>query len=135
MAPPWHATNDGAGMDTTRFLLAAGTILLSAAALAGFAQHAFRDDLVRAARWRVVHNGGTAGAVQLLTCAAIWHQLALDQAWSTWLAAGLAASTWAFFVGPLCTACGQPGSARIINRLGGLLGLPSYLALPAILLR
>lgn len=123
-------------MDSTaaRALAIAGTILLSAAALVGFRQHAARHDAVRAARWRVVHVGGTAGAVQLLACAAVWRWLSHDATWTTWLAIGLITSTCAFFVGPLSEACGQPRAARIIIWVGSCVALPSYLALPAILL-
>jgi hypothetical protein len=121
-------------MEPSRLLLTAGTILLSAAALAGFAQHAHRDDPVRFSKWRVVHAGGTAGAVQLLACAAVWHYLALNGLWCKGLATGLSVATWAFFVGPLCAALGQPDLARIINRLGGVVAVPSYLALPVILI-
>ena len=117
-------------METNRALLVAGTILLAASALMGFVQHHARGQTEAAARWRVVHAGGTAGAVQLLALTAIWSRLALPGAASALLAAGLIAATWAFFLGPLARALGHARTATAINLCGGAVALPAYLALP-----
>ena len=117
-------------METNRALLVAGTILLALSALTGFVQHHARAQADAVARWRVVHAGGTAGAVQLLALAAIWPRLAPPGRGLTLLAAGLIASTWAFFLGPLVRALGRARAATAINLCGGAIALPAYLALP-----
>src|SRR2546430_967583 len=53
-------------MESGRALFVFGTWLLAIAALPGFVQERHRDVPEEFARWRVVHAGGTAGAVQLL---------------------------------------------------------------------
>ena len=63
-------------MDATQVLVIAGAILLSIAALLGFVQERHRDRPKLFAAWRVVHSGGTAGAVQLLALASLWQRLA-----------------------------------------------------------
>ena len=63
-------------MDPSQALLVFGTLLLRVSELTGFAQHHARAQPEAFQRWRVVHNGGTAGAVQLLACAAVWDRLA-----------------------------------------------------------
>lgn len=123
-------------MNTSHALLISGTALLSVAALLGFAQHHARHHSERERLWRVVHNGGTAGAVQLIACGAAWDRIAGDAAgavWAAWLAAGLIAATWAFFLGPLARALGHTRVGDLVNRVGGLVALPSYLGLPALL--
>jgi hypothetical protein len=121
-------------MEPIRFFVVAGTLLLTVSALAGFAQHRFRDHAGPLARWRAVHVGGTAGAVQLLACSAAWGSLAPVGRWPGWLAVGIVVSTWLLFVGPLLGALGRPRAAAMINRFGAVIALPSYLALPTILI-
>jgi hypothetical protein len=111
-----------------------GMPLLAVSALLGFVQHRFSKQPEAFAQWRVVHAGGTAGAVQLLALSATWQHLGLDPRWGMLLASGLIAATWAFFLGPLARALGFPEAAKRINALGGLIALPSYLALPLPLL-
>ena len=117
-------------MDAIAVLLAAGTMLLASAALLGFVQERYRDRPQRFAEWRVVHAGGTAGAVQLLALAAIWERLAGPGAASIALACTLATVAWAFFRGPLARALGRPRLARGLNVAGAVLAVPGYLALP-----
>jgi len=85
------------------------------------------------ARWRVVHAGGTAGAVQLLALSAIWERFGSTGAWATFLVTGLIFATWAFFLGPLARALGWPRIANVINGMGAIVAVPAYLALPIIL--
>jgi hypothetical protein len=120
-------------MEPSRWLLVWGTLLLTGSALLGFVQHRYRDQPEAFSRWRVVHVGGTAGAVQLLALSAVWGQVGVAEPWGRGLVAGLIFSTCAFFLGPLAHALGWPRAARTINRAGGLVGLPAYLALPALL--
>jgi hypothetical protein len=119
-------------LEPARWLLVWGTLLLSFASLMGFVQHRARAAPARVALWRVVHVGGTAGAVQLLALGAIWPQLSLAR--GALLAVALIASTWAFFLGPLANALGRPRLGGVINRAGGLLALPAYLGLPVLVL-
>jgi hypothetical protein len=51
---------------TESLLLSAGLRLLGVAALTGFVQARTPRDSAAFDHWRVVHNGGTAGGVQLL---------------------------------------------------------------------
>jgi uncharacterized membrane protein YdcZ (DUF606 family) len=110
-------------------LLLSGTVLLSVAAFIGFAQHRHREQPEALAHWRVVHVGGTAGAVQLIALSAVWPRLG-DGAWTLGLSAGLIVATWAFFLGPLAQALGRRRAAATINALGAVVALPTYLALP-----
>ena len=121
-------------MDPTRVLLVSGLFLLSIAALLGFVQERYRDRPQLFAAWRVVHAGGTAGAVQLLALAAIWECATGPRLVSSVLACTLAAVTWAFFLGPLARALGRVQFARVLNLVGAVLAVPAYLALPLILL-
>jgi hypothetical protein len=116
-------------MTSARLLLASGTVLLSFAALLGFMQHRHRRNAAVSATWRVVHAGGTAGAVQLLALSAVWEALAGHGDLAACLAAGVAVSTWAFFVGPLSKALGYETASTMINRFGAAVAVPSYLAL------
>jgi hypothetical protein len=116
-----------------RALLVFGTLLLAIAALLGFVQERHRGSPDSFARWRVVHAGGTAGGVQLIAFAAVWQRLQ-PNLWTVALASGLIVAAWAFFIGPLARATGWPRLAVVVNRVGALVALPSYLALPAILL-
>jgi hypothetical protein len=120
-------------MEAARSLLVCGTSLLSVSALLGFVQYRYRDRPEAFARWRVVHAGGTAGAVQLIVLYAIWGHLGAKGIWATCLSTGLIISTWAFFLGPLALALGQRRTARIINSVGAVVALPAYLALPVAL--
>jgi hypothetical protein len=115
-------------------LLAWGVLLLAISALLGFVQHRYRAEPEAFARWRVVHAGGTAGAVQLMALSASWQHLALGSSWGAVLAYGLIASTWAFFLGPLARAMGFPRVAGRINTVGAVIAVPAYLALPLPLL-
>jgi len=121
-------------MEPDRALLVFGILLLAIAALLGFVQERHRDSPDSFAQWRVVHAGGTAGGVQLIAFAAVWQRLHAPDAWTSALATGLIVAAWAFFVGPLARATGWPRFASVVNRVGALVALPSYLALPAILL-
>jgi hypothetical protein len=121
-------------MDTGRALLICGTVLLAISALLGFVQYRYRDRPELFAHWRVVHAGGTAGAVQLLALSAVWERFAGSVSWARFLAAGVMLATWAFFLGPLARALGRPRLARVINSAGGLVALPAYLMLPLVLL-
>lgn len=119
-------------MESGKWLLISGTILLTVSALLGFVQHRYRDR-PEVAHWRVVHAGGTAGAVQLIALSAIWGNVGARGAWAAYLSVGLIVATWAFFLGPLARALGQHGVARVMNGAGALVAVPAYLALPMIL--
>jgi hypothetical protein len=121
-------------MDASRLLLMSGIVLLAGAALLGFAQEHYRDDAERFSAWRVVHAGGTAGAVQLLALGAVWDRLTTASTTSIALAWALVVVTWAFFLGPLARALGRPRLARFINVVGATLAVPGYVALPLVLL-
>jgi hypothetical protein len=108
---------------------AIGVLVLSGSLL-GFVQERYRDRPQSFAAWRVVHAGGTAGAVQLLALAAVWHRLAGSGPVSLTLACTLVAVAWAFFLGPLARALGQPRIARVLHLVGAALAVPGYLALP-----
>jgi hypothetical protein len=120
-------------MDAIRLLLIAGTVLLAVAALLGFVQERYRDQPALFAGWRVVHAGGTAGAVQLLALAAVWEQLAGAGLTSVLLACTLISVTWAFFLGPLARVLGWLRIARLLNTVGAILAGPGYLALLVVL--
>jgi len=114
-------------------LLVSGVLLLALAALTGFVQHRHRERAERFAEWRVVHAGGTAGAVQLLALASVWHQFG-SSLFMLLLEAGLIVATLAFFLGPLARALQRPRAARAMLLFGALVALPTYLALPVLLL-
>jgi hypothetical protein len=120
-------------MEPARALLIFGTTLLTISALLGFVQHRHRERPDAFARWRVVHAGGTAGAVQLLALSVAWERFGMKGPWATLLAAGLIFATWAFFLGPLVRALGRTRTANVINSLGAFVALPAYLALPMVL--
>jgi hypothetical protein len=119
-------------MDSSRVLLSSGVILLSISALLGFVQERHRDSLEMFARWRVVHAGGAAGAVQLIALAAVWNQFAIT-GWRTMLPLGLVFASWAFFLGPLARAMDLPRVSRWVNLVGAIVALPTYVLLPALL--
>jgi hypothetical protein len=122
-------------MESARALLVFGTFLLAIAALLGFVQERHRDSPDAFARWRVVHAGGTAGGVQLVALSAMWPRLPGTETWTPVLAWGLIFTAWAFFIGPIARAMGRHRLASVVNRAGAVVAVPSYLALPAILLR
>jgi hypothetical protein len=117
-------------MEPARALLIFGTVLLASSALLGFVQYRHRERPETFAHWRVVHAGGTAGAVQLLALSAIWERFGMKGAWAAFLVTGLIFATWAFFLGPLARALGRTRTANLINRMGAVVALPAYLALP-----
>jgi hypothetical protein len=117
-------------MQSENVLLVGGTVLLTFSALLGFVQQRQRDRPELFARWRVVHVGGTAGAVQLLVLAALWNRFGGAGGWHRWLGAALTVATWAFFLGPLAAALDRPRAAYAINRVGAAVALPAYLGLP-----
>ena len=120
------------GIDPERLLLVGGIALLAVSALLGFVQHRYRARPEAFARWRVVHAGGTAGAVQLLGLAAVWGHFGRGPGF-TLLAGGLIVSTIAFFLGPLAGALNLRRTAAAILTAGAVVALPSYLALPIVL--
>lgn len=119
-------------MDPERLLLGWGIALLAVSALLGFVQNRHRTHPEVFARWRVVHNGGTAGAVQLLGLAAVWGHFGRGPGF-TLLAGGLIIATVAFFLGPLARALKLPRTATAILAAGAVVALPSYVALPMVL--
>jgi hypothetical protein len=106
--------------------------LLSITALLGFVQERHRESPEAFARWRVVHAGGAAGAVQLIALAAVWHQFAAT-GWQTSVALGLVWASWAFFLGPLARAMDLPRVSQWVNIAGAIVALPTYIFLPALL--
>jgi hypothetical protein len=121
------------GMDPERLLLVWGVALLAVAALLGFVQHRHRTRPESFARWRVVHTGGTAGAVQLLGLAAVWRHFGRGPGF-TLLAVGLITATIAFFLGPLARALNLRRAGTAILLAGAFVALPSYAALPILLI-
>lgn len=122
---------------TERLTLVAGILLLAIAALTGFMQAREEPGSHGHALWRVAHAGGTAGGVQLIAFAAVVQRLGSsvpDHAVSL-IIFGIAAGTWAFFIGPLLRALGMARAARRVNLVGACLAGPAYLALPLVLLR
>ena len=116
-------------METERMLVACGTWLLTISALLGFVQHAYREEPARFARWRVVHAGGTVGAVQLLGLGAAWRHFS-GSCVAKAVAAGVLIATFAFFLGPLARATGYPRVADRLLALGAFVAVPAYLGLP-----
>jgi hypothetical protein len=108
-------------------------VLLSVSALLGFVQERHREQPEAFARWRVVHAGGAAGAVQLIALAAAWRQFAAP-GWTALLPVGLVLTSWAFFLGPLARALELPRVSRCINTLGAVVAVPTYALLPALLM-
>jgi hypothetical protein len=121
-------------MDPARALFVSGTLLLAISALLGFVQERQRHSPEAFSQWRVVHAGGTAGAVQLLALSATWPRLPAADVWTMTLACGPILTAWAFFIGPTARALGRPRLARIVNLVGAGVALPTYVVLPAILL-
>lgn len=121
-----------AGTDPERLLLGWGIALLAVSALLGFVQQRHRAHAESFARWRLVHNGGTAGAVQLLALAAVWGHFGRGPGF-TLLAVGLVTATVAFFLGPLAQAVNLRRTATAILTAGAVVALPSYVALPIVL--
>jgi hypothetical protein len=119
-------------MDPNRALLTSGLVLLSISALLGFVQERHRDSPDAFARWRVVHAGGAAGAVQLIALAAVLNQLDAT-GWKAIIPLGLVWASWAFFLGPLARATDFPRVSRVVNLAGAVVALPTYVLLPALL--
>ena len=118
-------------MDAGRVLLFSGVVLLSISALLGFVQERHRDSPELFSRWRVVHAGGAAGAVQLIALAAVWHQFNAT-GWKELVPLGLVLTSWAFFLGPLARALERPRVSRWINITGAIVAVPTYVILPAL---
>jgi len=118
-------------MQEAQVLLAGGVVLLSVASLLGFVQYRERQRPEAFAAWRVVHAGGTAGAVQLLALAAVWSSFGANGSWP--LALGLVLATYAFFLGPLARALAWQRTAKAILAAGAVVALPTYVALPLLL--
>ena len=119
-------------LDPGRLLVLTGIPLLAVSALLGFVQQRHRERPEAFARWRVVHTGGTAGAVQLLGLSAVWGQFGRGPGF-TLLATGLIVATFAFFLGPLAQALNLRRIGAAILMAGACVALPSYLALPVVL--
>jgi hypothetical protein len=120
-----------------RLLMVAGILLLAIAALTGFMQARQEPGTHGHTLWRVAHAGGTAGGVQLIALAAVVERLGSSNSdpLTSIVMVGIAAGTWAFFVGPLLRALGAERTARRINLIGACVAGPSYLALPLLVLR
>ena len=110
-------------------LLSAGTMLLGVAALMGFVQARKASGSPEHSRWRVVHNGGTAGGVQLLALSAVWGRLAEESVMTSSIAHAIALSTWLFFVGPLLKAMSRTKSGNAITWAGAVAAVPGYVGL------
>ena len=110
--------------------------MLGLAALTGFAQARHARNSARHVRWRVVHAGGTAGAVQLIALGAALR--VLDAPLTRWYElptlVGVALATWAFFLGPLLHALGKDRTARWVTLCGAVFAAPAYAALPLLVL-
>ena len=119
-------------MNSENLLIGSGIVLLAVSALLGFVQHWYRKQPDAFGLWRVVHAGGTAGAVQLLVLAAVWHRFGQGLA-LTVLAIGLVAATYAFFLGPLARALSRPRLGGVFLSLGAVVAVPTYVALPVVL--
>ena len=116
-------------MDPELWLVISGVGLLAVAALLGFVQQAYRGDARRFAEWRVVHSGGSTGAVQLIALGAVWGRVGPSTR-ATLVAVGIVLTTYAFFVGPLASTLGFRRTARAFLGMGALLAIPAYVALP-----
>lgn len=121
-------------MHFDKLLLHFGIVLLAVAALLGFVQHRHRDSVRLFSLWRVAHAGGTAGAVQLIALSAVWHHVGREGVLRSLVSGGVVFATWSFFLGPLANATGRSRLAAVINRVGALVALPSYVLLPLLLL-
>jgi len=119
-------------MTSERALLVAGLLLLSTSALLGFAQARARGQPELFAKWRVVHSGGTAGAVQLLALAAVWSRFTprTPGSWLPCMAAGIIVATLAFFAGSVASALAWERTSRALLLTGAGIAIPTYLALP-----
>lgn len=119
-------------VQTEKGLLVSGVLLLALAALSGFVQQRYRQRAELFAEWRVVHAGGTAGAVQLLALGAVWQNFGQGRIVML-LEAGLIIATLSFFFGPMARALRRPRIASALLLLGAVVALPTYLALPLLL--
>jgi hypothetical protein len=119
-------------MESEKLLFVFGIVLLAVSALLGFVQHRYREQPEAFALWRVVHAGGTAGALQLLVLAAVWKHFPQVPSVGA-LAVALVAATYAFFLGPLARALNRARIASALLTLGAVIALPAYVALPVAL--
>lgn len=124
-------------VETTRWLILAGVLLLSVAALTGFLQARHAAGSPPHVLWRVAHAGGTAGAVQLIALGAALPHLrpVVSDSLVSVILAAVATGTWAFFLGPLLRASGAERASRWVNLAGAAVAGPAYLALPLLVLR
>jgi len=116
-------------IDSDALLLVTGALLLSVAAFTGFVQARTERGSAEEVRWRVVHNGGTAGGVQLLALSAVWARLAGSSDFAGPIALCLAMSTLLFFVGPLLKALSRARSGNLVLWAGAVASLPAYIGL------
>lgn len=121
-------------MDIERVLFVTGSVLLSAAALVGFVQYRERQRPERFARWRVVHTGGTSGAVQLVALGVGFARFGVHGALAASVGAGIAVATCAFFLGPLALALELRRVGVVLNAIGAAVAAPAYVALPLLVL-
>jgi hypothetical protein len=112
-------------------LLRTGAVLLALAAFTGFAQATARGSSLEA-QWRVVHNGGTAGGVQLLVLAVAWPALAGQSLIAPWVALAIIVATWCFFIGPLLKVRSQARAAQLVLLAGAVVSVPGYVGLLAL---
>lgn len=117
----------------SQILLYAGIPLLAVAALSGFMPARLAPNTPEHAHWRVVHNGGTAGAVQLIALSAVFREGPNPTVFTTIVFSAIALATWAFFVGPLLRALDRERAARRVNLAGAFVAAPAYVLLPAVL--
>jgi hypothetical protein len=117
-------------------VVAAGIVLLAVAALTGFMVARVPAHSELHALWRVVHNGGTAGGVQLIALGVAADKFgATRDPLTLAILFGVALATWAFFIGPLLRVLGRPGAARVTNAVGAIVATPAYAGLPLLLFR
>jgi hypothetical protein len=119
-----------------RALVSSGIVLLALAALTGFLQARHAPDSPEHALWRVVHTGGTAGAVQLIALGAVLDHFAarLPDLLRVPIVIGVALATWAFFIGPALRAAGAARAGRAVTLFGAVVAGPAYVALPLLAL-
>lgn len=112
-------------------ILALGLFLLSVAAFTGYKQHSVQKDPEQFALWRVVHSGGTSGAVQIVVFGLVLAHLKIGLVGGI-IVLGATVSSCCFFVGPLLKALNRATLGSRVNAFGGLLAIPSYGALPGL---
>jgi len=120
-----------AGLMFSQQILVLGLFLLSAAAFTGYKQHSVKNDPELFALWRVVHSGGTSGAVQIVVFGLLLAHFKIGLAGGI-VVLGATVSSCCFFVGPLLKALNRASLGGRVNALGGVLAIPSYAALPGL---